>query len=621
MNSKTLTAERWKGITGKLLRIDLTKRKSIVENIPLKWFHKYLGGRGLAARYYYDEISADVDPLSPENKLIFSTGVLTGTPAFGATKAYIVSKSPLTGHYSVANAGGYFGVNLKWAGYDGVIIEGRADEPVYLSIIDGELEIKNAKSYWGSKTIEAQDVIREEVGEQKASVACIGPAGEKLSRMACIVADSSGRRGGVFGRGGLGAVMGSKNLKAIAVYGTKEVEVADVDKLRDYLKTHIKELRETTGNHTRYGTLQYTMPLYELGAYPLLNFTRTRVEEGAMEKLAAEVMRENYLVRDVACSRCPVACGKFLEAGKGEWRGSQSKVEYETLWSLGPHCGVFDYDAIIMAHAITEEYGFDGMSSGYTVGFGMELYERGIIDKEFTGGLELKFGNAEAEIELLELMGERRGVGEVFADGAVRAAERIGKNSINYVMHVKRQEFAGYEPRAFYGIGLAYATSSRGACHNVGGWTIRDELLKPKLDRFAVEGKGRLVKSIQDVRAYIDSLALCTIPRRALNLTDEPSPEVVNYITGAELTGEYLVLAGERIYSLERLILNREGVRRPDDMLPPRIMYEPVPDGPAKGHRITPEMLNKMLDEYYEARGWDRNGVVMEKTIERLEIL
>jgi len=339
-----------------------------------------------------------------------------------------------------------------------------------------------------------------------------------------------------------------------------------------------------------------------------------------MEKLSEKIMRENYLVRDVACSRCPVACGKFLEAKKSEWKGFQSKVEYETLWSFGPHCGVFEYDAIIAAHILAEEYGFDGMSAGYTIGFAMELYERGIIDKDATGGLELKFGNAEAEIQLLELMGERKGIGEVFADGSVRAAEKIGKDSIKYVLHVKGQEFAAYEPRAFYGIGLAYATSSRGACHNVGGWTIRDELLKPKLDRFAVEGKGRLVKSIQDVRAYIDSLSLCTIPRRSLNLTDQPSPEVVNYITGAELTGDYLLLAGERIYSLERLILNREGITRSDDKLPPRTMYEPLPDGPAKGHKITPEMLDTMLDEYYQARGWDKNGIVTEEVKERLGI-
>jgi len=615
--SETLS---WKGFTGKVLRINLSKRKIAVEDLPMNWVHKYLGGRGLAARYYYDEIGAGVDPLSPENKLIFMTGLITGTPAFGSTKAYIAAKSPLTEHYSITNAGGYFGVYLKWSGYDGVIIEGRADKPVYISIMDGHVEIRDASQFWGLKTIEAQEAIREEVGEKNASVACIGPAGEKLSRIACILADYSGRRGGAFGRGGFGAVMGSKNLKGIAVYGTKKLEIADEDGLRNYLKEHLKQLRETTGNHTKYGTLQYTEPLYELGAYPLMNFTRTRVEDGLIKKLSVQVMRDQYLARDVACSRCPVACGKLLEAKEGKWSGLKSKVEYETLWSLGPQCGVFDYNAIIAAHTVAEEYGFDGMSAGYTVGFAMELYERGIIDKEFTNGLDLKFGNGDAEVELLRLMGERKGVGEIFADGAYRAAERIGKDSMKYVLHVKKQEFAAYEPRAFYGIGLSYATSSRGACHNVGGWTIRDELLKPKLDRFAVEGKGRLVKSIQDVRAYIDSLALCTVPRRSLNLTDDPKPDIVNYITGANLAGRDLLTIGERVYSLERVILNREGVTRSDDMLPPRTMYEPLPDGPAKGHRVSPEILNAMLDEYYQARGWDSNGIVTEETKKRLDI-
>lgn len=613
---------KWKGFTGKLLRINLSTRKIMIEEIPFSWVQRYLGGRGLAARYYYEEVGPDVDPLSPENKLIFMNGIMTGVPAFGSTKSYIVAKSPLTGHYSVTNAGGYFGANLKWAGYDGIIVESRADSPVYISIIDDEVEIRNANGFWGMMTQEAQDTIREEVGDKRASVACIGPAGEKLSKIASVMVDHSSRRGGAFGRGGFGAIMGSKNLKGIAVLGTKGVDLANPDGLREYLKDHIKQLRETTGNHTKYGTLQYVEPLYELGAYPLMNFTKTRIDdESLIRNLSAEAMRSRYLVRDVACANCPVACGKFLEAKGGPWSGYRCKVEYETLWSLGPHCGVFDYNVVIAAHQIVDEYGFDGISAGYAVGFAMELYERGIIDREFTGGLDLRFGNGEAEIEMLELMGERKGVGDILADGAVAAAERIGKDSIKYVMHVKRQEFAAYEPRAFYGIGLAYATSSRGACHNVGGWTIRDELLKPRIDRFAIRGKGRLVKSIQDVRAYIDSIALCTIPRRSLNLTDDPSPEVVNYITDAGLTGADLLIAGERIYTLERIILNREGITRKDDLLPPRIMYEPVPDGPAKGHRISPAMLDFMLDEYYEARGWSRDGIVTEETKRRLEII
>ncbi|RLG18943.1 aldehyde ferredoxin oxidoreductase, partial [Nanoarchaeota archaeon] len=442
----------------------------------------------------------------------------------------------------------------------------------------------------------------------------------KLSRIACILADSSDRRGGAFGRGGFGAVMGSKNLKGILVYGTRDVELADLDRLREYLKERMKQLKEATRNLTMYGTLRYTKLLYELGAYPIMNFTRTSVEEGLIEKLSAEAMRDEYLVRDVACYRCPIACGKVLSVRSGRWSGYKTKVEYETLWSFGPQCGVFEYNVVITANALAEEYGLDAMSAGYTIGFAMELYEKGIIDSEFTGGLDLRFGNGEAEIELLKLMGKRRGLGEIFADGAYRASERIGKNSIKYVMHVKKQEFAAYEPRAFYGIGLSYATSSRGACHNVGGWTIRDELLKPKLDRFAVKGKGRLVKSIQDVRAYIDSLALCTIPRRLLGLTDDPDPAIVNYVTGVEFSGKELIIAGERVYNLERLILNREGITRKNDSLPERILYEPLPDGLAKGHRITPEMFNQMLDEYYEVRGWNSEGVVTKEKMRELNI-
>ncbi|MEM4498359.1 MAG: aldehyde ferredoxin oxidoreductase N-terminal domain-containing protein, partial [Nitrososphaerota archaeon] len=247
----------WKGLTGKLLRINLSTRKIMIEEIPFSWVQRYLGGRGLAARYYYEEVGPDVDPLSPENKLIFMNGIMTGAPASGSTKAYIVAKSPLTGHYSVTNASGYFGANLKWAGYDGIIVESRADSPVYISIIDDEVEIRDASGFWGMMTQEAQDAIREEVGDKRASVACIGPAGERLSKIASVMADHSSRRGGAFGRGGFGAIMGSKNLKGIAVLGTKGVDLADPDGLREYLKDHIKQLRETTGNHTKYGTLQY----------------------------------------------------------------------------------------------------------------------------------------------------------------------------------------------------------------------------------------------------------------------------------------------------------------------------------------------------------------------------
>lgn len=605
-----MDSQRLYGYNGRIIRIDLSKKKIVTEEVPREWLKKYLGGRGIAARYYYKEIDPSVQPFSPENKLIIMTGPLTGTSVWGSSKAHIVTKSPLTNIYTVSNAGGDFGANIKRAGYDGLIIEGRADKPSYISIIDGDVKIGNAEKFWGLKTSKSSKALSEEVSEKKATVACIGPAGEKLSRIASIQVDFPGvRRGGSFGRGGVGAVMGSKNLKGIVAYGYREVEIAEPDRLMEYLRTNIGLLKETTRLHTKYGTAQYIDPLYELGAYPLMNFTKTRIEGDLISRISSKMFREEFVAKDVACFRCPVACGKYAKPRKGDYVDLVSKPEYETIWSFGPHCGVFEYDTIVAANHLADDYGLDGISAGYVIGFSMELYERGIISKEDTGGLELRFGNSESVIELTKFMGERKNFGNILAEGAVGAAKAIGKGAEYYAMHVKGMELTAYEPRAFYGMGLAYATSSRGACHNVGGWTIRDELLQPKIDRYAVKGKGLLVKTLQDIRGYIDSIGLCTIPRRSLNFTDTPKPDVLKYVTGIELT-EDLVIIGERVYNLERLILNREGITRKDDMLPQRLMTEPIPDGPAKGHVLSSEIFNAMLDEYYDARRWTKNGIV-----------
>jgi len=598
---------------GRVLRIDLSKGKAKAEKVPAEWMLKYLGGRGFGARYYYDEISPIVSPLSSENKLFIMTGPFTGAPVFGPSKSTITTKSPLTNHYFVANASGYFGPNIKFAGYDGLIIEGKAEKPTYISLVEDNLEFRDASQIWGLKTSETQKAIREEIGERRASVACIGPSGEKLTYIACIQADARS-----YGRGGIGAVMGSKNLKAIAVFGSSKVKVAEPDKLRELLREEIKALRQTTRDHTRHGTPQYTEVLYELGAYPIENFTRTRVE-GGVEGITGQVMREKFLVKDTACYGCPVACGKLCEVREGPWRGCRGELDYEIIWSFGPHCGVYDLNTIIAAVGLSDEFGLDAMSCGYTIGFAMELYERGVINEKDTGGTKLRFGNSDAEIDLLLKIAARQGIGNVLAQGAAKAAESFGRNASYYVMHVKGLEFAGYDPRAFHGMGLSYATSSRGACHNVGGWTIRDELIRPVIDRYAVEGKGRFVKSIQDVRGYIDSIGICTVPRRAMHLTDSPREDIVNLVTGMDFTGKLLSI-GERVYNLERIILNREGISRRDDTLPTRIMTEPIPDGPAKGHVITPTMMKLMLDEYYTARGWDLNGFVTKGTLKRLDI-
>jgi len=596
---------------GRILRIDLTEKKVKIADLPEEWKYKYLGGRGFGARLYYDEIDPKIDPLSPDNKLFFATGPLTGCPIFGPSKYHLVTKSPLTGRYFCSNAGGFFGVELKAAGFDGLIIEGKASEMTTLIIRNDKVEFKPSEHMCGLTVREVQKAVKEEAEDSSARVLCIGPAGENLVKTANIMSDNRS-----FGRGGCGGVMGSKNLKAIATKGSGEIKVKDIDKIREIMRSEIAALRETTREHTLYGSAQYLDTLYELGAYPMYNFTKTRVDENKIKEVSPVNLRTKYFVKNTACFGCPVACGKLCKA----FEGAIAELEYETIWALGAQCGIFNLNTTIKANEICDEYGIDTMSSGYSVGFAMELYERGIISRRDTFGIDLKFGNEEALIGILEQMALRKGFGAILAEGSRNAAKRIGKGAEWYVMHVKGLEMSAYEPRAFYGMGLAFATSNRGACHNVGGWTIRDELIQKKVDRFAVRGKGILVKTLQDVRGYIDSIGICTIPRRAMHLTDSPAVDVVNLATGIDFTGKLLSI-GERVYNLERLILVRERIARKDDDLPLRIKTEPVTDGPAEGHRITQDVLDQMLDEYYSARGWNKNGVPRKATIDKLSVL
>ena len=598
---------------GKILRLNLSKKTAKVEEVPKNLFKKYLGGRGFGVKIYYDEVKPDVDPLGPENKLVFMTGPLTGTPAFGSSKCSLTTKSPLSGIYLCSNAGGYFGAELKFAGYDGIIIEGRADHPIYASIKDDQIEFNDAKHIWGMDIWETQKAVKEETSDDKTKVACIGPAGERLVRFACVMSEDRS-----FGRGGAGAVMGSKNLKAVAVRGSGKIETAELDKLKQLLRDSVKSLKEMTRDHTLYGTSQYLEIIYELGAYPIMHYQRTTHE--GVENLFGSSLRKNFWVEDTRCFGCPIACGKLCEVKEGSSKGVRSRPEYETIWALGANCEVFDYNLIITAADICNRYGVDAITAGYMIGFVMELYTRKILSKKAIDGIKAEFESDEAVFELLRRMCLREGFGDMLAEGSKKVEQAIGKNSASYAMHVKGMELTGYEPRAFYGMGLSYATSSRGACHNVGGWTIRDELIKKTVDRYATKGKGRLVKMIQDVRGYIDSIGICTIPRRALGLTDEPNESILQYATGLNFTNQLLSI-GERVYNLERLILVREGVTRKDDDLPLRIKTEPIPDGPAKGHRITQGMLDEMLDEYYDVRGWDRVGKPTSKKLKELDLL
>lgn len=597
------------GYVGKVLRINLSTREYRVEELKRDDVVKLLGARGLAAKMYYDEIGPAVRPFDPANKIFMVTGPLTGVRLPSTTKTGLSTKSPETRRYLCSNAGGDFGPQLKFCGFDALALEGQADEWTYLLIGDDAVTFGDARPWRGLTTNETLEALKEAMGEGRAAALSIGPAAEQLVRFSYINVDTR-----AMGRGGSGAVLGSKKLKGIGVSGSGTIPVADPERIREIRRAAIQELRETRAAHTEYGTPQYLEVINELGCMPTRNFQTAQFER--MDEIDAHVMRDGYWVRNFACYQCPVACGKVCEVEEGPFAGAQARTEYETIGLLGPNCGIHDFDAIVAANEVCDEIGIDTMSTGNAIALTMELYERGLITNEDTDGIEARFGNSEALVDMVRMIGERRGIGDLLAEGMAHVARERPEWS-PYILAVKGMPLAAYDPRGFHGNGLTYGTSSRGACHNVGGWTIRAELQSGEYDRYALQGKGLLVKTIQDTRAYVDSLGICTVVRGSMDFRDNPQSDVLEAVTGHAFTA-HLMEIGERVYNLERLILNREGIRRKDDLLPERITEEKVPSGPTEGRILTQKMYEVMLDEYYEARGWDEDGVPTPQTIRRM---
>jgi aldehyde:ferredoxin oxidoreductase len=599
------------GYLGKVLRVDLTRKTHSVETLEDNVLHRLLGGRGVAAWMYYHEVGPEVDPLGPENKVFFMTGPLTGVRLPSTTKFQLATKGPETRMYLCSNGGGDFGPRLKQAGFDGLVIEGKADEWTYLSIRDGKVDFGDARDWKGLNSEQTLDRLYEAIGEKKAGALAIGPAGENLVRLAHINVDHR-----AFGRGGAGAVLGSKRLKGIAVFGTGTIPVAEPEAVQKLWKAASKELQTTRANHKKYGTAQYIEVINELGCMPTRNFQTSYFEGG--HEVDAQAMKSRYYLKNFHCFNCPVGCGMVCEVKDGPYAGARARTEFETIGLLGPDCGISDFGAIVAGNQLCDELGVDTMSAGNLVAFTMELYERGLIGKEETGGIDARFGNPEALLGIIRLIAERRAIGDLLAEG-VKGIVAKRPEWARYLLAVKGLPFAAYDPRGFYGNALTYGTSNRGACHNVGGWTIRAELQSGQYDRFALEGKGKLVMDTQDNRAYVDSLGVCTVVRGSLGFSASPTMEVLKIVTGYDFTPE-LVGIGERVYNLERIILNREGVHRKEDQLPERIVREAIPSGPIQGQVLTEGMYNQMLDEYYRERGWDSEGVPKSETVVRLGI-
>jgi len=603
------------GWHGKILRVNLTDETTRVEGVDAEMAADFIGGRGWAIHHLNREMDPTVDPLAPENVLIFATGPLTATPAPTGNRYMVVTRSPLTGALSCSNSGGVFPTEMKRTGFDLFIFEGRARWPVYLWVDEGRAEIRPAGHLWGKNVFETTDALLAET-DPKAKVACIGPAGERLVKVASIMNDHHRAAG----RSGVGAVMGSKRLKAVVVRGAQEPALADPAAMRELCRTVRAEVGRDVkkGSSLReYGTAYVPDVTNALGILPTRNF-QTGVFEGT-EGINGHTLRDNYLIRPKPCFRCPIACGRDTRVDDPKYAGEGEGPEYETIAALGSACGVDNLAAVTQANYLCNELGLDTISVGMTIACAMELYETGILPEEDAGGA-LRFGDADAMIELVRRTAYREGLGDLVAEGSHRLAEHYGHPEFSIT--AKRLEFPGYDPRGAKGMGLLYATSNIGASHMAGDIAYPEVFGVPqKLDPLTIADKPRLVKLFEDAFAVMDAAGMCVfLTLRYLfdpdvNLWPERLTQMMNYATGAGYTPETLLLAGERIYNAERLFLLRAGFTAADDTLPSRMLAEPLPEGPGQGQVVE---LDRMLPEFYRLRGWDENGV---PTPERLAAL
>jgi len=598
---------------GQILRVNLTEGTCEAEPLNTKWAQKYLGTRGLATKYLWENMSPTADPMSPENILIFATGPLTGTMASTSGRYAVVTKGPLTGAIACSNSGGKFGAELKYAGYDLLLIEGRSEVPVYLLIQDERVTLEPANEIWGTTVWNTEEWIRNRHSNPQLKVATIGVAGEQGVRYAAVINDLHRAAG----RSGVGAVMGSKNLKAIAARGTRGVSVKDPVRFMEAVNHGKKILVESSGRAglTKDGTNAMLTVQQEFGGLPTRNFQEVqfegadKIDATAMQKVAEDGHRN--LVTNKACFGCTIACGRiahirenhFTIVNRKEYWHASGGLEYETAFAVGSVCGVDDIDACTFAGYLTNEHGFDPISFGVTLSAAMELYDIGVITQEETDGVELKFGNAEALTIMAEKTGKYEGFGQILGMGSKRMCEKYGHPELS--MSVKGQEFAGYDSRALQGMGLGYATGNRGACH------LKHDTFAEDFDDQTGMGKAEPCKTSQDRQAAVDSTGVCMFVDWE---TDDFAAQIDAACEG-NWDAARLFETGERIWNQERMFNLSAGFTAADDTLPDRLLKDPCPSGTAKGKV---NELAKMLPEYYSLRGWTEDGRPTSETLERL---
>ena len=600
------------GYGNKILYVNLSEKKVKKEPLDEDLVKRFLGGRGFGAKLLYDLNKPGVDPFSPENHLIVATGPFTGVFVPKSNKYAFISKSPLTGIYGDSFAGGHFGPEIKFAGYDAIVITGASKDPVYLWINDDEVKILDAAHLWGRPVNEVEATIKKDHSDRNIRVASIGPAGERLVRFAGITNDLYRQAA----RAGLGAVLGSKKLKAIAVRGSKDIPSADPKKFFELGEAAMKKTAESRGTKRLYQetTLLQVSDSNSWGVLPTKNYQTTYFEYA--DKVNSDYILENGIkLKNRACFLCPIACSG-LNVVKTEKYGTVvlEGPEYEVLTLVGPDTYTSDFGAIMKANELCDFLGLDGISAGNTVGFAMELYERGILTKEDTDGIDLTWGNPDALIELIKKIAYREGIGDILAEGVRRAAQKIGKGAERYAVHVKGLELPAYDPRSTPGMALAYITNDMGAAHNR-AWTMYTEIFNKDYERYSIKGKPQLVIDSQRQRTLPDIMGFC----RFVLLSYDEYAALYNALTGFNVDAKYLVDVTDRVYTLTRLFNNREGITRKDDQLPPR-MYDPIQTGPQKGVKLNPEDVEKMLSEYYKLRGWDEQGVPLKETLEKYQL-
>lgn len=604
------------GYAGKTVLIDLSRRAVEILIPASDELRMYVGGSTLAAKYLYDMTGPSTDPLGPENVLIFMTGPLTATNVTTANRHSVVSKSPLTGIWAESDAGGSWGLSLKKCGYDGIIIRGRSSAPSIILIRESGIELLDADGIWGLDTFEADRVIKEKVGP-KASVACIGPAGERRVPIAGIMHD--GKHARAAGRCGLGAVMGSKLLKAVAILpGAKMPQVADPARLECNLKILLPKIVQSSIRRRELGTAGGVITNAELADMPAKNWSVGRWVEGAT-KISGEQLKEKFLTRRYYCPGCVIGCGRVVKITRGRFSGSEAAgPEYESIAGFGTMCLVDDLEGVIAATDMCNRLGVDTISGGAAIAFAMEAYEKGLISKADTGGIALKWGDVDAVLWLIERIGYREGIGELLGLGVKRASEALGGSAKEFAIHVKGLELPYHDPRALSSLALAYATYHRGACHRGCSHTLERMPIKglgfeKPLDRFAIDRKAEAVIKMQDYSGMFNALKLCNFIETIVDVHDVV--EWLNIVTGFEYSIEEFLRAGERGFNLKRMYNVRLGVSRKDDCLPPRITTLMFDEGGATGHL---PHLGKMLAEYYRMRGWSEEGIPLPSKLESL---